>query len=104
MQEKALLTPGGPATQGAAAVRILIAYINRRHGLPVPESDEDLPEFYRRDIGLCLARDDNKRDVCHLAAPAGSSRPAGQKPTEPCVSSRRFFPAKEIKALEKAVA
>ncbi len=47
MEEKALPAPSGPATQEAAAVRVLITYVNRLHGLPVPESDEDLPEFYR---------------------------------------------------------
>jgi hypothetical protein len=45
MEEKALLAPGGPAIQEAAAVRALIRYINRRHGLPAPESNEDLPEI-----------------------------------------------------------
>ncbi|MCX6668773.1 MAG: hypothetical protein NTV25_03075 [Methanothrix sp.] len=44
MKEKALLAPSGPASHTAAAVRTLIAYINRQHGLLVPESDEDLPE------------------------------------------------------------
>jgi len=105
MEEKALLAPGGPATQEAAAVRILIAYINRRHGLTVPESDEDRPEFYRSDPGLCLARDAKLRDVYHVAAPAGSSCPAvRRKPAETCGHSRIFFPAKEVKAAEKAVA
>jgi hypothetical protein len=104
MEEKALLAPGGPATQEAAAVQILITYINRRHGLPVPESDEALPEFYRLDPGLCLARDAKLRDVYHVAASAGSSCSAGRKPGEPCVHSRRFFPAKEVKAFEKGVA
>jgi hypothetical protein len=104
MEEKALLAPDGPAIQEAAAVRSLIAYINTRHGLTVPESDENLPEFHRLDPGLCLARDAKLRDVYHVAASAGSSCPAGRKPGEPCGHARRFFPAKEIKALEKAVA
>jgi hypothetical protein len=104
MEEKAQLAPSGPATQEAAAAQILIGYINRRHDLPAPESDEDLPEFYRLDPGLCLVQDGDERDVCHVAAPTGRSCFAGQKPEEPCGHSRRLFPAKEIKAAEKAVA
>jgi len=104
MEEKALLAPDDPAIQEAAAGRSLIAYINTRHGLTVPESNEDLPEFYRLDPGLCLVRDGNERDVYHVATPTGCSCPAGRKPGEPCGHSRRFFPAKEVKAFEKGVA
>jgi hypothetical protein len=63
MDAKALLAPGCPAIQEAAAVQVLITYVNRLHGLPVPESDEELPEFYRLDPGLCLVRDDEEKDV-----------------------------------------
>ena len=73
MEEKALLAPSGPATQETAAVRALITYINRLHGLPVPGSDDDLPEFYRLDPGHCLVRDGKKRDVYHVAMPIEDS-------------------------------
>jgi len=105
MEEKALLAPGGPATQEIAAVRVLITYVNKLHGLPVPESDEDLPEFYRLGPGLCLVRDGKKRDVYNVTTPISCSCPAGhRKPGEPCGHSRIFFPAEEVKAEEKAVA
>jgi hypothetical protein len=47
IDEKALLASSSPVIQTAATVWALIIYINRLLGLPVPESDEDLPEFYR---------------------------------------------------------
>ncbi|VVB68179.1 Uncharacterised protein [uncultured archaeon] len=103
MEAKALLAPGGPATQEAAAVRVLITYVNKLHGLPVPESDEDLPEFYRLGSGLCLVRDGKKRNVYNVTTPTSCSCPAGQKPGEPCGHSRIFFQAGEVKE-EKAVA
>ena len=58
-QEHALeaIGPNGPTTQTSMAIRVLIAYINRRLGLPVPELNEDLPEFYRLDTSLCLVRE-----------------------------------------------
>jgi hypothetical protein len=104
MEEKALLASGGPVTQETAAVRILITFVNRLHGLPVPESEEDLPEFYRLGSGLCLVRDGKKRDVYNVTTPTSCSCPAGQMPGEPCGHSRIFFPAEEVKAEEKAVA
>jgi hypothetical protein len=64
MEEKALLAPGGPTTQESAAVRVLITYINKRHGLPVPESDEDLPEFYRLGSGSLPGCEMAKRGMC----------------------------------------
>jgi hypothetical protein len=104
MDAKALLAPGCPAIQEAAAVQVLITYVNRLHGLPVPESDEELPEFYRLDPGLCLVRDDEEKDVYHVTTPTACSCSAGRKPGEPCEHSSRFFPAEEVKAEEKAVA
>jgi hypothetical protein len=104
MEEKALLASGGPSPQEAAAVRVLITYVNKLHGLPVPQSDEDLPEFYRLAPGLCLVRDGKKRDVYNVTTPTSCSCHAGQKPGEPCGHSRIFFPAKEVKAEEKVVA
>jgi hypothetical protein len=104
MKEKAMLAPGCTAIQEAAAVQTLMAYINRRHGLPTPESDEDLLEFRRLDPGFCLMLDGDERSMYHVAAPAGCFCPAGQEPTVPCGHSKRFFPAKEIKAFEKVVA
>jgi len=86
MEVNALLAPGGPATQEAAAVQILITYINRLHSLPVPGSDEDLPEFYRLDPGLCLVRDGKERDSYHVATPIGCSCSAGRKPGEKVVA------------------
>jgi len=73
-------------------------------GLPVPESDEDLPEFYRLGSGLCLIRDSKKRDVYNATTPTSCSCPAGHKPGEPCGHSMIFFPAREVSAEEKAVA
>jgi len=35
-------------------------------GLPVPEWNEDLLEFYRLGSGLCLMRDGKKRDVYNV--------------------------------------
>ena len=100
-----VIGPDGPTTQTSVAVRVLIAYINRRLGLPVPESDEDLPEFYRRDSGLCLVKDGKERDVYYMTAPTGCSCPARhRKPAEPCEHSRRFFPVEEVKAVEKVEA
>jgi len=104
MEEKALLAPGGPVTQEAAAVQVLITYVNKRHGLPVPESDEDLPEFYRLGSGLCLVRDGKKRDVYNVTTPISCSCPAGCKPGEPCGHSWILFPAKEARAVENGVA
>jgi hypothetical protein len=104
MEEKALLAPGSPVIQEAAAVRILITYVNKLHGLPVPESDEDLPEFYRLGSDLCLVRDGKKRDVYNVTTPISCFCPAGQKPGEPCGHSRIFFSAREAKAEEKVVA
>ena len=103
MEEEALLAPGGPAIQEAAAVRVLITYVNKLRDLPVPESDEDLPDLYRLGSGLCLVRDGKKRDVYNVTTPTSCSCPAGQKPGEPCGHSRIFFLAKEVKA-EKVVA
>jgi len=91
-------------TQEAAAVRVLITFVNRLHGLPVPESDTDLPEFYRLGSGLCLVRDGKKRDVYNVTTPTSCSCSAEQKPGEPCGHSKIFFPAKEVRAEEKAVA
>ncbi len=104
MEANSLPAPSCPATQESAAVRVLITYVNRLHGLPVPESDEDLPEFYRLAPGLCLVRDGKKRDVYNVTTPTSCSCLAWHKPGEPCGHSRIFFPAKEIKAEEKAVA
>lgn len=93
--------PNGPTTQMSVAVRVLIAYINRLLGLPVPESDEDLPEFYRLDPGLCLVRDGKERDVYYVTTPTDCSCPARHRnPAEPCEHSRRFFPVEEVKAAE----
>lgn len=94
----------GSATQEAAAVRVLITYVNRLHGLSVPESDDDLPEFYRLGPGLCMVRDGKTRDVYEVTTPTSCSCSAGQKPGEPCGHFRIFFPAKEVKAEEKVVA
>ncbi|VVB68629.1 Uncharacterised protein [uncultured archaeon] len=92
MKEKALLAPGYPAIQEAAAVQTLIAYLNLRHSLPALESDVDLPEFHRRDAGLCLARDGKKSDVYPMAAPAGCSYPRGRRmPGEPLGATRDSY-------------
>jgi len=98
MEEKALLVLGFPAIQEAAAVQILITYINRRHSLPVPRSDQDLPEFYRLDPGLYLVRDGEEKDVYHVTTPTACSCYAERKPGKPCEHSSRFFPAEEGKA------
>jgi len=103
MEAKSPLATSGPVTQESAAVRALITYIRKRHGVPVPESDEDLPEFYRLAPGLCLVRDGKKRGVYNVTTPTSCSCAAGHKPGEPCGHSRIFFPAREVKA-EKVVA
>jgi hypothetical protein len=97
MEAKSLPAPSGPVTQEAAAARVLITYVNRLHGLPVPGSDEDLPEFYRLGSGLCLVRDSKKRNVYNVTRARRCSCPAGQKAGEPCGHSRIFFPAKRSK-------
>ena len=105
MDEIAPLSPGTPATQEASAVRILIAYLNRLLGLPVPKSNEDLLEFYQLDCGLCLVRDGRERDVYYVTTPISCSCPAKRlKPGEPCEHSRRFFPKEVVKASEMMVA
>ncbi|VVB69193.1 Uncharacterised protein [uncultured archaeon] len=92
----------GPTTQTSVAVRVLIAYINRLLGLPVPKSDEDLPEFYRLDPGLCLVRDSKERDAYYVTMPADCSCPArGLNPAEPCWHITRFFSIEEVEATEK---
>ncbi len=85
--------PVHPAIQETAAVRILITYINKLHGLPVPESEEDMPEFYRLGPELCLVRDSKRREVYNVTTPAACSCSAGQKLGEPCDHSMIFFPA-----------
>ncbi len=104
MEEKPLLAPGCPLIQEAAAVRVLITYINRRHGLPVPESDDDLPEFYQLDPGLYLVRDGKKRDMYNVTTPTSCSCSARQKPGERCGHFRIFFSPKEVKLAETMVA
>lgn len=104
IEAKSSPAPGGPVIQEAAAVRVLITYVNRLHGLPVPGSDADLPEFYRLGPGLCLVRDGKKRDVYNVTTPTSCSCTTGQKPGEPCRHTRIFFPAREGEAEEKAVA
>lgn len=99
------LSTRAPATQDASAVQILIAYLNRLLGLPVPKSNEDLPEFYQFNSGLCLVRDGEERDVYYVTTPINCSCPAKRlKPGEPCEHSRRFFPKEVVKAAEKMVA
>jgi hypothetical protein len=101
MDEIAPLSPGTPVTQEASAVRILITYLNRLLGLPVPKSNEDLPEFYQFASGLCLVRDGKERDVYYVTTPINCSCPAKRlKPGEPCEHSRRFFPKEVVKAAE----
>jgi hypothetical protein len=96
MEGKALPAPGSPATQEAAAVRVLITYVYRLHGLPVPKSEADLPEFYRLDPSLCLVRDGKKRDVYNVTTPTSCSCQTGHKPGEPCRHTRIFFPSRKI--------
>lgn len=101
IDEKAQLAPGGPTTQTSVAVRVLIAYINRLLGLPVPESAEDLPEFYRLDSGLCLVRDGKGKDVYYVTTPADCSCLARcLNPAEPCDATSKFgdiaFDARDI--------
>ena len=105
IDEKAQLAPGGPTTQTSVAVRVLIAYINRLLGLPVPESAEDLPEFYRLDSGLCLVRDGKERTVYYVTTPTDCSCPARHlNPEKPCGHIARFFPTEEVEAAEKVEA
>jgi len=105
IDEKAQLALGGLTTQTAAAVRALITYINRLLGLPVPKSDEDLPEFYQLDPKLCLVRDIKERDVYYVTMPTDCSCLARcRNSVEPCGHITRFFPAEEVKAAEKVVA
>jgi hypothetical protein len=104
MEANSLPALSGPVTQETAAVRLLITYVNKLHGLPVPQSDEDLPEFYRLAPGLCLVRDSKKKDVYNVTTPTSCSCAAGHKPGEPCGHSRIFFSAREVKAEEEAVA
>jgi hypothetical protein len=95
----------GPTTQTSVAVRVLIAYINRLLGLPVPESDEDLPEFYRLDSGLCLVRDGKERNVYYVTTPIDCSCSARRlNPAEPCGHITTFFPVEEVEAAEKVMA
>jgi len=93
-----MLAPGCPAIQEAAAVLVLITYINRRHCLPVPGSDQDLPEFYRLDPELYLVRDSEEKNVYHVTTLTACSCSAGREPGKPCEHSSRFFPAEEAKA------
>ncbi len=95
MEEKALLAPGGPVTQESAAVRVLITYVNKLHGLPVPESDADLPAFYRLGSGLCrVARQQKKgcvqRDHTHqLFLPCGAKARRALQAPQDILSSQR---------------
>ncbi len=99
------LEANGPITQTSVAVQVLITYINRLLGLPVPESNEDLPEFYRLASRLCLVRDSKERNVYYVTTPVDCSCPEWHRnPAEPCEHSRRFFPVEEVKAEEKVVA
>ncbi len=100
--QKLVLEAIGPTTQTSAAVRVLIAYINRLLRLPVPESDEDLPEFYQLDPGLCLVRDGKKRDVYYVTTPTDCSCPVRRlNPAEPCGHIMRFFSTKEGETAEE---
>jgi len=97
--------PNRPITQTSVAVRVLITYINRLLGLPVPKSNEDLPGFYQLDSGLCLVRDGKEKDVYYVTTPINCSCPARRlRPGEHCEHSRRFFPKEGAKAAEKMVA
>ncbi len=102
IDERVQLAPSGPQT--AAAVRTLITYINKIFGLPAPKSDEDLPEFYRLDPGLCLVRDSKQWDVYYVTTPTDCSCLARcLNPAEPCWHIKRFFPAEEVEAAKRMV-
>jgi hypothetical protein len=102
MEAKSLPAPSGPVTQEAAAARVLITYVNRLHGLPVPGSDEDLPEFYRLGSGLCLVRDSKKRNVYNVTRARRCSCPAA-KSRRALRALQDILSSEEVKA-EKVVA
>jgi len=87
--------PEQPISQKSVAVRVLIAYLNKLLGLPVPKSNEDLPEFYQSSSGLCPVRNGEEKDVYHvphlLTAPPLQSASSQENPAStPGDSSRKM--------------